>query len=440
MSMELNTLPELIEDVKEINNDVVDFIQEKINENPKLSDYDLENLITKIFIKISEIKNIFYEKNKKIKEDPLKFQNNILNQMQLLTELDNNFIIPLNYYSEYINLGNRKGCMIKPKKYDLVNPYNSIELAIDSYRDGVIDDVLNYLNPFDQNEYTWITKDIIQFTFTEKNYDFKAVIYEFEDKINNTFYYNVSFRGTASDINFIMDLEIKLKPFNIQVDNKKYDFDLHQGFSRSLFTEVDNKFVIEIILDKLSKIIRPNSRSILLISSHSLGAAIGTIFATYLYSDEYSAKYIDAKIFDKVILNNFGEPRITNTDVLTNLISDINKNKNLVYNQFINNLDIVHCIPPLFLLSYNHVQTFSSFLQLEDNNIYRLKTEKTRNGVLIQFVIYLFYLIKFVKHKISDDNKKIVTNIVIDLIVISGYSHDKNNYKNSLISLIKNIK
>lgn len=419
-------------DVANITNNVVDFIQDKIKQNSTLSDNDFENLITNIFLKITEIKNIFENKYKLISDDLLKFQNGIRDQLKQLSKSDINFIIPYNYFNEYTNLGSNKGCESKLDKFELVNAYNSVKLASDCYNQNDIDFVYKYINPFDLLEYNWIVKDIIQIKYIKNVYDFKCVIYEYYDYIADIYYYDVSFKGTESLIQIIMDLQIKLIPFNITIKNREYNFDLHKGFSKNLFTDIDNQFVIEIILERLSKIINPNQKSILMISSHSLGAAIGTIFTAYLYSDEYTEKYIDPKIFKKVILNNYGEPRITSNNVLTNIFSDLEKNYNLKYNQFINNLDIVHCVPPTFIFSYNHCISYSKFLQLENNLLYKLKSEKTRNGVLIHFIIYLIYLIRIVKHKINDSDKKIITNITIDMIVISAYSHMLDNYKKSL--------
>ncbi len=147
----------------------------------------------------------------------------------------------------------------------------------------------------------------------------------------------VAIRGTANKINAVEDAEY------LQTKNSDLGVYLHDGFNK------DSAIVYKSLLQYLDK-----SKEIVL-TGHSLGAAISTILMMYLHKDGYT-------LANSV---NFGQPKVTNT-------KGVEKYKFLPLTRVVDENDVVPLVPCVTLLDSIHgrYQHFGEQLTLLKDQYY----------------------------------------------------------------------
>lgn len=160
----------------------------------------------------------------------------------------------------------------------------------------------------------------------------------------------ISFRGTQTGTDFIQDLKVQQETYMDSSSSGQVEFKLfknnnlkpliHKGFM-----EIYDKFRKE-ILDTLEKY-NPTKEKPIVVSGHSLGAAISTIVGFDLSQNNYSVvvyNYASPRIGDKtlceLINNTLKVFRVVNTaDIVPNLPASVTPNFKDVDNPYI----YVHC-------------------------------------------------------------------------------------------------
>lgn len=147
----------------------------------------------------------------------------------------------------------------------------------------------------------------------------------------------VAFRGTESDdlLDLLSDAILFKKPW-LDVSGKMLG-KVHTGFATALLNDPNNKNILEKIHSQLNDLATQSPR--ILLTGHSLGAALATLTVSYLNQ---------APLSEKIYLYTFGSPRVGNRSFSRKMTTS----KHLRY---VNCCDLVTRIPIGF--GYRHVGT-----------------------------------------------------------------------------------
>lgn len=247
----------------------------------------------------------------------------------------NLFIIVLFCYINIINALN-KNILIKASqalrlsmliyKYDNINNYSSITeyLKQNTYNDPLLDSVSLYSPNGKVIKYINNNNTDLQVAIT-KNYNQKRLC--------------IVFRGSESKKDWFYNLffpKIKLKNKNIHV---------HGGFYLQLKNNIND--IDKLVLNNI------NSKTQIVVTGHSLGAALATIYG-YLLS---------FKTNKKITIISFASPRVGNFKFK----KSFNNQSNLIHHRITNNKDLVCAIP---LINYHHVGQLINIKSIEKNHIF----------------------------------------------------------------------
>lgn len=138
----------------------------------------------------------------------------------------------------------------------------------------------------------------------------------------------VVFKGTDHDIDWYYNLQF----FQIKLNNKNVF--VHQGFYKKLH----NDGMYEKILKEIEFLLLQYSSFEIVITGHSLGAALATLFSFE----------ISSKIPNSIKVVTFASPRVGNFEFK----NEFDNTKNLVHYRITNDKDLVTAIP---FFTYHHV-------------------------------------------------------------------------------------
>lgn len=140
-----------------------------------------------------------------------------------------------------------------------------------------------------------------------------------------------AFRGSSNIYNWIEDIHVEhIYPY------KNESLSVETGFYKSYC------YIKKMLFENLYILSKQYNTSDLLITGHSLGAAMSTLFAydIIIYNAPFNIKH----------MYNFGSPRVGNTL----FINDFNDNINNAY-RVVHNNDIVASLPPK-MFGYSHIK------------------------------------------------------------------------------------
>lgn len=149
----------------------------------------------------------------------------------------------------------------------------------------------------------------------------------------------IAFRGTERDdpTDLLSDADLRKTPWtNISGTNIG---EVHNGFAKAL-TDGGEKRVLFQITDIIQKLEEKNSK--ILLTGHSLGAALATLTAAYFESATWS---------NKVSLFTYGSPLVGDIEFAANTTA-------IEYQRFVNCCDLITRIPPE-ILGYRHIGALS---------------------------------------------------------------------------------
>ena len=428
---------------------------------------DLENLpendrllyiMSNIFTEFKNIKNKFTDEEITLTQtNLLTYQDYILINIKKLNKLSNglfasheNFFsnsvidnnlakIDMSLKSEIHNTTELNKCMSENLVIDqenkLINPLEHINYSWVN-KDLVIGEEIKYLNPFDNIDYCWTIKDIIEVNDTQNMISFYSFICVYINDITKTIYFNISFRGTSDIINIIMNTQLKPIKFTNKIDGSEFEYFLHNGFSKS-FNYIDKNGVrlIDLIFTKLLNVIESynhlNYKKEFIISGHSLGAALSTIFSLYLFSDEISQKYFNTNIFSSVKIFNYGQPKITSDNTINDIFTLLSNQNKVKYYSFVNNFDIVSTVSSLYMFNYKHAFEHTYFYSLTHNSLFKISTSLIVNSIFMNLIDMLILNIIFGKYSINKNKEidELLCTILYQELNISIFSHYIDNYK-----------
>lgn len=141
----------------------------------------------------------------------------------------------------------------------------------------------------------------------------------------------IAFRGTESNDPTDLVSDARLLKTKWTDDSNHFCGNVHQGFAEAL-----PQAIIDQIIDVLNKIEAPQ----ILITGHSLGAALATLLAAYLIPTAFAKD---------MHLYTFGSPLVGDKDFATNM-------KYVEHARYVNCCDLVTRIPPE-LLGYAHADS-----------------------------------------------------------------------------------
>lgn len=202
--------------------------------------------------------------------------------------------------------------------------------------------------------YSYEDTDKIDNIVKNWNIKYKVVILEtlvyiifYSAKMDSTPFIFIVFKGTTNFSEVISDIDF------IQIDDS-YDIPgkMHRGFHNLIL----KNNVIDSIDNTLKEIISLNEKSSIIVTGHSLGAALATIFYAYLLKAWEDITNIE--------LITFGSPRVGDNDF----------SKNLNGKRYVHGNDIITKLP---IFKYKHLSTL---IKLGSNYSCRVFTDHLLEG------------------------------------------------------------
>jgi triacylglycerol lipase len=222
---------------------------------------------------------------------------------------------------------------------------NDIPKQITSkYQENMAQYVFNLISVLGSNKKELIQKqkglDVIKKLYNStEDKPFGVIFY---DKANKTLF--IIFRGTINIGEWMQDFDVSQKSYTLPIiknSTKNKNNNIQSMFSlspgnivkiHSGFIDVYTKFRLE-LLNKV-KIIKPST---IIVSGHSLGAAVATIVGTELYMKGYDT-----------IIYNYASPKVGNE-----VFSKVIKDNSIPLYRHVNTSDIIPTLPPSVVPNLN---------------------------------------------------------------------------------------